>query len=229
MAEHAHAGFHELIYVVHGAIETRILGQVLCGQRGDALLYPQGAAHSERAVGSEPLETIFLAWTGQLPAHFTADEIPLRIHDRAGRIAMLVEWIGETGAPLVSPRTGLAGLLLSALLDEYARLSQSAGQARVDIARDYIRRHLSEPIDLEQIAAAVGLSKYHFSREFKRLTGETPMAALRAERVAAARSLLLSTPWKLHFIATQVGFPDEYQLSRVFKRVTGVSPGKIRE
>ena len=92
-----------------------------------------------------------------------------------------------------------------------------------------MRRHLSEPIDLDQLAGEVGLSKFHFSREFKRLTGQSPMTALRAERVAAARSLLLSTPWKLQLIANQAGFADEYQLSRVFKRVTGISPGKVRD
>jgi AraC-like DNA-binding protein len=230
MDAHAHAGFHELIYVVHGAIETRIRGQVLTGLRGDVLLYPQGELHSERAVGDEPLTTIFLGWTGMLPSPPPDAPILLRINDRAGRIAMLVEWIAESTMHLVGAQAaGQANFLLAAVLFEYARLAQSAGQARVQKAREYIRRHLTEPINLDQLAGEVGLSKFHFSREFKRLTGQSPMAALRGERVAAARSLLLSTPWKLQLIANQVGFADEYQLSRVFKRVTGISPGKVRE
>jgi AraC-like DNA-binding protein len=229
MAEHAHAGFHELIYVVHGAIETRIQGHILTGLRGDILLYPQGESHSERAVGEGALETIFIGWTGSLPSPLRDFPVPLQLHDRAGRIAMLVEWIAECTTPLSALQTAQANILLAALLFEYARLAQSAGQARVQKAREYIRRHLSEPIDLDQLAGEVGLSKFHFCREFKRLTGQSPMAALRGERVAAARSLLLSTPWKLQLIAQQVGFADEYQLSRVFKRVTGISPGKVRD
>jgi len=227
IGRHVHTGFHELIYVNRGVIETRIRGETLTGRRGDALLYPRGEPHAERAIGDEPLETLFLGWTGEAP--LSDEAIPLQVHDRAGRIHMLVEWIAESTDPMVAPRSGQVNFLLTALLFEFSRLAQSPEQARIHRARSYIRAHLSESIDLEQLANEAGLSKFHFSREFKRLTGQTPIAALRAERVAAARSLLLSTPWKLHFIAHQVGFADEYQLSRVFKRVTGISPGKVRD
>jgi transcriptional regulator GlxA family with amidase domain len=47
--------------------------------------------------------------------------------------------------------------------------------------------------------------------------------------VEAARSLILSTPWTLQRIAEQVGFADETQLSRVFRRLIGVPPGQLRK
>jgi AraC-like DNA-binding protein len=94
--------------------------------------------------------------------------------------------------------------------------------------KSFVQHHMCDPLQLDDLAEVVGLSKYHFSREFKRASGMTPMAFLRQVRVEAARSLLLSTSWTLRAIADQVGFRDEFHLSRVFRRVTGMPPSRLR-
>jgi AraC-like DNA-binding protein len=256
MKEHVHPDFHELILVLHGELETRIRGEVLHGQRGDLLLYPAREAHAEQAVGDEPLETLFAGWQGPLPepsrgplpeqgrgalpeqgrgALPDSPGLPLLVHDRHGRARMLLEWLRQLsplGAAVESRPAEFfrpAAVLMEALLYEYRQLAQPPEQHLVALVKAHIQHHLAEPLTLDDLAAAAGFSRYHFSREFKRLAGVSPMAYLQQERVAAARSLLLSTPWTLPKIAEQVGFADETQLSRVFRRLMGVPPGQLRK
>jgi transcriptional regulator GlxA family with amidase domain len=54
------------------------------------------------------------------------------------------------------------------------------------------------------------------------------MAFVRGERVEAARVLLMTPGVGLRWVARTVGLGDEFHLSRVFKRVTGVTPSEVR-
>jgi AraC-like DNA-binding protein len=226
MARHSHPEFNELIVVMNGALQVSIRGQRLLGQRGDILTYPCGVWHTERAVGSEPLETLFVAWQWREPALST--DWPLHTTDRDGRVQGLVRWMQELFPPTRDGERHMLNVLLDGLLFEVGRLSQSREQQMVAAVKAFVQNHMADPLRLEDLADAVGLSKYHFSREFKKATGVTPMAFLRQVRVEAARSLLLSTSWTLRAIADQVGFRDEFQLSRVFRRVTGAPPSGLR-
>jgi AraC-like DNA-binding protein len=228
MANHVHDSFHELILVLRGTLETHIRGERLQARSSDVLYYPQGLIHAEQGVGDTPLETLFLAWRWNSAESNPSDSWPLMVKDRGSRIHMLMRWMRELYPPTNEGAPRQLDLLLNALLYEYAQLSQPSEHSMAAQVKSYIQLHLAELITLEQLAAEAGLSKYYFSREFKRATGMTPMAFLRQERVEATRSLLLSTPWTLQAIARQVGFADEYQLSRVFRRVTGVPPSHLR-
>jgi transcriptional regulator GlxA family with amidase domain len=94
--------------------------------------------------------------------------------------------------------------------------------------RAYVAKHLVEPIYLEDLAEHVSMSKFHFARLFHRVTGRSPMRYVREARVEAARALLVSSNLPLRSIAPLVGFSDEFQLSRVYRQVTGQAPGSTR-
>ena len=57
-------------------------------------------------------------------------------------------------------------------------------------ARDHIDRHYREPLDLDQLAAVAGVSKYHFVRSFEATYGETPIRYLTRRRIERAQDLL---------------------------------------
>jgi AraC-like DNA-binding protein len=226
MSRHRHDDFHELIVVVSGVLEVMIEGQQLMGRRGDVLYYPLGTWHAERAVGTRPLETLFLAW--QWHASEPGGALPLHATDRSGRVQRLVYWMQELFPPTRSDESHMLDVLLDGVLFEVQQLSRTREQHMVAQVKAFVQHHLAEPLRLEDLAAEVGLSKYYFCREYKKATGTTPMAFVRQVRVEMTRSLLLSTSWTLRAIAQQVGFSDEFQLSRVFRRVTGLSPSEVR-
>lgn len=226
MARHVHNDFHELIVVLGGVLEVRMQDQTYRALRGDVLHYPTGVWHTERAVGKEPLASLFLAW--QWRGDRDAPVLPVHATDRSGRVQRLIYWMHELAPPTRPDTTHMLHVLLDALLFEVEQLAQTREQAMVAQVKVYVQNHITEPLCLDDLAQEVGLSKYHFSRTFKAVAGTTPMRFVRQVRVEAARSLLLSTSWTLKAIAQQVGFSDEFQLSRVFRRVTGIPPSEVR-
>ena len=77
------------------------------------------------------------------------------------------------------------------------------------------------------MAAVAGLSPYHFIRVFGRHTGLPPYAYLIQVRIRRAR-VLLEEGQTVAAAACAVGFADQSHLTRHFKRLTGIAPGKYR-
>ena len=95
------------------------------------------------------------------------------------------------------------------------------------LAKDLLHAQLAAPPSLEELAAAVNLSPFHFARVFRRATGMPPHTWLMQQRIARARGLLQGGCLPLE-VATQLGFADQSHLSRQFKQVYGVGPGAYR-
>lgn len=95
-------------------------------------------------------------------------------------------------------------------------------------AKLLMRERLSEGITLHEIADAVGLSVYHFIREFRKRVGMTPHAWLQHLRVIAAQRLL-SEGNPIADVAVATGFADQSHLTRVFRKTIGVTPGAFRD
>jgi AraC family transcriptional regulator len=95
--------------------------------------------------------------------------------------------------------------------------------------RDYIHEHLADNLTLDELAASVALSRYHFARRFRVSTGTTPHEYVLQQRVARAQTLLTRTNYPLLDIALTCGFADQSHLNRVFKKHTGMPPGHYRK
>jgi AraC family transcriptional regulator len=96
-------------------------------------------------------------------------------------------------------------------------------------ARRRIEVSPSEALTLEELAATAGLSAYHFVRLFNARFGASPMAYLRARRMAlAAEQLAGPRPPALIELAFDSGFETQEGFTRAFKRAFGVSPGRFR-
>jgi len=96
-------------------------------------------------------------------------------------------------------------------------------------AVDYIRKHYTRKVTLEETAALVYLSPAYFSRVFKDEMKVNFNTYVNQVRVEAAKKLLLNDSVPLIDIASQAGFDGQSYFSKVFKKMTGVTPGKYRE
>jgi len=95
-------------------------------------------------------------------------------------------------------------------------------------ARDFADRHYAEPIGVDAMAAAAGLSRAHFSREFSRTFGESPKAYLMTRRLERAAALLRNTDRPVSEICIDVGLIGLGSFTTSFRRHFGKTPTEYR-
>ena len=93
----------------------------------------------------------------------------------------------------------------------------------------YIQHHLSETITTDQIAAHLFMSRQHLSRRFTKEAGIPLAAYIRNEKTEEAKRLLRYTDKSISSIALFLGFSSQAHFSKVFKEITGMTPGEYRE
>tara|TARA_R110002020_G_scaffold116694_1_gene267316 strand:+ start:14890 stop:15795 length:906 start_codon:yes stop_codon:yes gene_type:complete len=94
-------------------------------------------------------------------------------------------------------------------------------------AMEFLRAHVASDPSLNEIAAATGLSPFHFLRGFKAATGMTPFQSLRNLRIEIACDLL-STGMPIAQVALEVGFKSQSHFGAVFRRAIGQTPASWR-
>jgi AraC-like DNA-binding protein len=95
-------------------------------------------------------------------------------------------------------------------------------------ARDLIEARYFEPLDVDALAGAAGLSKAHFSRQFHREFGEPPHQYLIRRRMERAATLLRTTDRSVADICRIVGLRSVGSFTTRFARTFGVSPTAYR-
>jgi AraC-like DNA-binding protein len=95
-------------------------------------------------------------------------------------------------------------------------------------ARDLADSRYFEPLDVDDLARAAGLSRAHFSREFRRTFGESPHAYLLTRRLERASALLRNTDRSVADVCMSVGLQSVGSFTTSFKRTYGVSPTAYR-
>jgi AraC-like DNA-binding protein len=106
----------------------------------------------------------------------------------------------------------------------------SSGRMRLGVKRacEYLTEHNADNISLDRLAQIAGLSPFHFNRVFSEQVGMPPHAFQTQLRVGRARDLLLRG-WSISQVADQTGFADQSHLTRHFKRLVGVTPGRYQQ
>lgn len=95
-------------------------------------------------------------------------------------------------------------------------------------AKDLADSRYAEPLTVADLAAAAGLSRSHFSREFRRVFGESPHVYLLTRRLERAAHLLRVTDHSVSDICCEVGLTSLGSFTTCFTRVYGMSPGAYR-
>jgi AraC family transcriptional regulator len=106
--------------------------------------------------------------------------------------------------------------------------SNGLSRDRLKRVRDYIETHLGDRLTLTDLAGVACLSPYHFSRSFKEAVGIGLQRYVMQRRLERAKKLIRRTNRPLPEIAQQVGLFDQSHLTSIFRRETGVTPGRYR-
>jgi AraC family transcriptional regulator len=207
---------------------------------GDVIFHPAGVP--ARGTWNGPSEVINVALDPAVVAAASADggggvllenrygPDPVVRHLAHALVGALAN--GPGGGRLFAD--GVREALAGHLLRRYGSPRPRAGGPRrlspveLERVRERIHYDLADELRLADLAAAVPLSPYHFSRAFRATTGVTPHRYVMRCRAEAARALIARTRLGLGEVARRTGFADGPHLARQFRRHFGVTPSAFR-
>lgn len=117
---------------------------------------------------------------------------------------------------------------------ELYRFSQNTGASinkwpeQISKAILFAQKHFDQPIGLDDMVDASGLSKYHFTRLFHQTTSTTPLKYLTKIRIDQAIELLRRSTLSIDEIAYKVGYSNGNYFSKVFNKKVGMPPSQFR-
>ena len=179
---------------------------------------------------------------GELQAEFDGFEARPNIYFKDEILGATMRKLGRMMAEHDRPASKIYAetLGLTAALEMY-RLSMEdsretlvAGSGRLsrsqsDLLHGYIEQHLASDIGLDELAALVGLTRFHFSRAFKATFGAPPYQYVNQRRIEKARLMLATTRLPVAGIAEACGFSGASQFGRAFRSIVGDTPLAYRK
>jgi AraC family transcriptional regulator len=179
----------------------------------------------------------------EVAAELGVDKAGLTLIPRLGERDLLIERLALGVREALTDEDAAAGVyvdylsraLAARLLREHSNVApERNGQAKggltaaqVAVVGDFMEAHLERPVALSEMASACGLSPTHFARRFKAALGVPPHQHLMQLRVERAKRLLQGT-LPIVEVALACGFAHQEHLTRVFRRMTGMTPASFR-
>lgn len=144
------------------------------------------------------------------------------LHDHYGWIESLIR-APDFETLCVAVRDALDAFLRRIATQGYNRTNLSVRQML-----DHLARHFADPVSLQAVAEAAGLSRFRAAHLLKEATGQTLKGHLKRLRIDEARRRLENSVQPYAEIADGLGFSDQSHFIRQFKELTGVTPGQYR-
>ncbi|WP_044870621.1 AraC family transcriptional regulator [Pseudomonas sp. LFM046] len=203
---------------------------------GDLLLLPKGQLHAYGADAQRPWSIYWVHFEGELVEEYLR---PLG-QSALRRIGVQPRLLADFDALLGLRKQGLnlphfihAAHQLQTLLTSLAVLPvrgylKSGRVLDVDAVQAVMRAHLHDSLNLDQLAAQFKLSRFHFAKTYRALTGHAPIQDFIQLKMAHACRLLDEGDQGVRQIAEQLGYEDVYYFSRLFRKVVGMAPSHYR-
>lgn len=232
---------YQLLYVASGKTHFVIDGKDREVSAGHMVLYLPRQQQDYVYYGKDKPEVYWVHFTGSdvknILKHY---DIPLDDNVfYCGVVSTYTYLFKEMIHELQTCRVGFRELLAMYLrqiflLVQRSRLERRPAvstylQEEMENARRYFNEHYNEAINIEEFAASRSMSVSWFMRNFKQVTGMTPMHYILVSRINNAVSLLETTDYNVTEISTIVGYDNPLYFSRLFKKQKGVSPTEYRK
>ncbi len=238
-ARHTHAGYAigmiergvEVFYY-RGAIHRALPGDVVAINPDEVHTGHSGDAHGWRYHMFYPDTALLERLAGDIGRTDGAPyfrEPVIRDAELARQIRRLHDILAHSSSALVRQSTFCAvmsRLILRHAANAPALRRPPGGQRTVQRAAAFLEANLAANITLDDLSAHVGLSPFYLSRLFRRCTGLPPHAYLKQRRIQKAKEML-RRGLPIARVAAETGFADQSHLTRHFKQIVGVSPGRF--
>jgi AraC-like DNA-binding protein/mannose-6-phosphate isomerase-like protein (cupin superfamily) len=237
---------YELLFVLLGTIQVNVGSKTHRLERGDMILFNSREIHSTRRTTGENLHLV-LQWSPSLFLETYETLLTFYLNTGAaplpknGTLPNLQCMLAEMGLMLYEKNNGyqfaIKGCfytIISILLSEIRYKLYAPGGGAEELPREfdriqhYIKDHFKEDLDIDHLCGGVAMSRAKLFRILK-TAGSMPVKSLvRYYRVEYAKNLLANSELSIPRIAGESGFDNDSSFYRVFKEITGFSPGHYR-
>ena len=220
----------ELLYFKEGEGRVCRNGERISVRAGDIVVLPANCMHgvsAKRVV----YDCLIIDRGLSLSAGVDTSNLsfPALVRDR--NLGALILKVAEAMNTLAEYRVlavrGSVLTLLSYLCCHYASPVSDGDSRTVDGVKKairYIRDRVGESISIDALARVAGFSKFHFAREFKRVTSYTVVTYLNLVRIEKAKQMLASGDHNVSETALACGFNNLSYFSKTFREQVGVTP-----
>lgn len=131
-------------------------------------------------------------------------------------------------------RTASLYLILAKLIESRNIITADSaydvsGDTYIKHALQYIQFNYNRSIQINDIVNYIGINRSYFSHIFKRKMSVSPKVYLQQYRMEQARIFLVTTNDSIHSIAEKIGYKDSFTFSKLFKKLTNMSPKEYRK
>jgi len=229
-----------LIYCVDGRGRAATAGWRGGIGPGEVLLLPQGVAHRYEADPETPWSIYWVHFQGTSTAVFNQ-----YLGDRDGappvaqagispqliahfRGLLTVHHTGYSTRAFVNAANQLRHLLTQLALDIRRGRAGPRDSFDLEAIQGLMLESIGQPLDLDTLAAAANLSRFHFAKKYKALTGYSPIKHFLNMKMEHACHLLDASTLSVKGVAAALGYDDQLYFSRQFSKTVGLSPRAYR-
>lgn len=239
MARSSHED-HLLLYCSAGKGLVRVGRQEFHVAKGDLVVLPQGVAHAYQADARDPWSLYWVHFGGE-QSHAFLDHLALPTQTYVISVGLHPKLLADFDALLSVRATGYhmnafihasqvfrQCLTYLALLTT-SRVRQSGHYLDLQGIQAVMEQHLHGELDLDALAQHARLSKFHFCKRYKALTGYSPIQHFIHLKMERACYLLDVSDQSVGDVAQALGYDDAHYFSRLFRKVTGIAPTAYRK
>lgn len=231
---------YQLIYLVDGKGYFEIDGRTREVQKGSIIVYPPHYPQYYSYYARDCTELYWIHFTG-FSAGSCLENTGLLKHPvlQIGISEVFIELFEKIILELQSKKpncTSMASAYFLQLLASMGRQLILSSNENSSAASNVIKRVLAklhmkynESFSVRSLAGECNLSLYRFIHKFKAETGMTPVEYITRIRINEARKLLTGSSLNIAEVSSIVGYENPLYFSRVFKKVTGISPSLYKK
>lgn len=224
-----------LIYCVTGTGEISFKGAKFDLKTGSYFIIPQGLPHKYKSSVTEPWSIYWMHFNGGMATELY-DRVGLKVHEanfdeaRVNVFDKICTILNNSYSKREMEIMNFKALHFLTSLIYHREIDPQAGN--VDVIGNsiaFMKANIGLKIGLKELARQQNISVTYYSKMFRQKTGSSPVNYFNELKVQRSCQEMYFTNKSIKTICAELGFDDQYYFSRLFSKVTGISPSKYKQ
>ncbi len=217
---------HDFTICLGGKMRYTVGNESMCLQAGDAMYCPPGVPMTRADGEIASYLSINFTTLNSEPLPIGPHLTNILSHETNNYVELMSYFLRK---PALHNDEKLYHLVVLVLLKVIEQQEVSHPMPYVDRMKAYIKDNFQKDITLESVATFINLHPSYCSTIFKRAEGKSVTEYINTMRINYAKELLETTNYRVGEVGTLCGISDPYYFSRVFNKISGVSPSDYRK